>query len=163
MSVRLNRSSPEALNTSVHYIFICRAVTLVFPVIDCRHHRSAEEGRSDCTDAELWQAAQKSRSVGHPCKPEQKGRVSDPCEPRGPRAQTAADGALGWCRLDAGGWGGGGGRCIPWSRKPRGKTRVWCRHRKSERRAWSHSSGAHSCGQLREEGTCVWSPELYAC
>lgn len=102
MSVRLNRSSPEAVNTSAHYIFICRAVTLVFPVIDCRHHGSVEEGRSDCTDAELCQAAQKSRSVGHPCKPEQKGSVSDPCEPSGPRAQTAADGALGWCRLDVG-------------------------------------------------------------
>ena len=74
----------------------------MFPVIDCRHHGSVEEGRSDCTDAELCQAAQKSRSVGHPCKPEQKGSVSDPCEPSGPRAQTAADGALGWCRLDGG-------------------------------------------------------------
>lgn len=106
---------------------VCRAVTLVFPlVIDCRHHRSAEEGRSDCTDAELWQAAQKSRSVGHPCKPEQKGRGLDPASPGVPEPRLRLMEPFGWCRLDAGGWGGGGGRCDPWSRKPRGKTRVWC-------------------------------------
>lgn len=67
MFVQLNRDSLAAVNTSVHYIFICRAVTLMFPVVESKHHKSVEEGHFDCKDAELCQAGQKSRSVGHLC------------------------------------------------------------------------------------------------
>jgi hypothetical protein len=33
-----------AINTSVHCIFICKAVTLMFPVTQFKHHRSVEAG-----------------------------------------------------------------------------------------------------------------------
>lgn len=56
-------------------------------------------------------AAQKSRSLGHPWKPEQKVSLSDPREPSAPRAQAAADGAPGWGSLAE-------GQLIPGSKKP---------------------------------------------
>lgn len=83
MFVQLNRASLAAVNTLVHYIFICRAVTLMFPVTESKHHNSVKEGPFDYKEAELCQAVQKSRSVGHLCKPEQNESLSDPCEAQG--------------------------------------------------------------------------------
>lgn len=91
MFVQLNRARLEAVNTSGHRIFICRAVTLLFPVTESKHHNSLEEGHLDCKDAKLHQAVQKSRSVGHLCQPEQKESVT-PVRPRAPRARAAAGG-----------------------------------------------------------------------
>lgn len=66
MLVQLNRASLVAVHTSAQYIFISRAVALIFPVIESKHLKPMEEGRSDCKDAELCQdVLQKSRPVGH--------------------------------------------------------------------------------------------------
>lgn len=66
MLVQLNRASLVAVHTSAHYIFISRAVTLIFPIIESKHLKPMEEGCSDCKHAELCQAIlQKSRPVGH--------------------------------------------------------------------------------------------------
>lgn len=113
MFVQLNRARLEAVNTSGHRIFICRAVTLLFPVTETKHHNSLEEGHLDCKDAKLCQAVQKSRSVGHLCQPEQKENVT-PVRPRAPRAwQQLVE------TLDQGGCMEGS--CIAGSRKTLGK------------------------------------------
>lgn len=46
--VRLNRASLAAVNTFVHCSFICRALTLMLPVIESKHHKSGEEGPFEC-------------------------------------------------------------------------------------------------------------------
>lgn len=100
MFVQLNRASLAAVNTLVHYIFICRAVTLMFPVTESKHHNSVEEGPFDCKEAELCQAVQKSRSVGHLCKPEQNESLT-PVRLRAPSAREAISGNSGSRGLDA--------------------------------------------------------------
>lgn len=95
MLVQLNRASLVAVHTSVHYIFISRSVTLIFPVIESKHLKLMEEGCFDCKDAELCQAVlQKSRPVGHRANLSRKEVCLTSAKHSPPRAQAMLREAL---------------------------------------------------------------------
>lgn len=91
----IKQSQPGGHAPLAHYIFISRAFTLIFPVIESKHLKPVEEGCSDCKDAELCQAIlQKSRPVGHCANLSRKEvhLTSAKCSP--PRAQAMLREAL---------------------------------------------------------------------
>lgn len=58
----IKQSQPGDRDTSMHYTFLCRAVTLVLPVTDAKHRKPVQEGRP--TARMLSYAKLSSRKVG---------------------------------------------------------------------------------------------------